>query len=464
MDYSFPTSHSRRLADRLRRTLPGGDTRKGTFYPPYPLALARGSGCRVWDVDGNEFIDLVNNYAALVHGHAPPAIVEAIVAQARLGTAFPAPSELQAALAERICGRFASIERVRFTNSGTEAVMQAVRVARAFTGREEIVKATGGYHGSWEQVPLSWERPHGRTRPEAAPRARAVRPADADRMAAAIPRAVRGLVHMVGYNDRDALAATMARHGARVAAILLEPVLGSGLIAGEPAYFAAARALADAHGALLICDEIITARLHAGGYQAVLGVRPDLTTLGKVIGGGLPVGAVGGRPEVMDLFDPRRPAYLSHAGTFNGNALTMAAGCASLDLLTPAEIDRINGLGEALAAKLRHTFVACGLPASVTACGSLLQLAVDTQTGGGMDADVSDALFAHVHVAALEHGIYLAPRGFLNLSTAMDEALMARVADALAPAARQAAESIRAMADKVNQERGRSHHPGKPPL
>lgn len=415
MSYTIRSNKSRELAERLRRVLPGGDTRSVTYYAPYPLALERGEGCRVWDVDGNVFIDLLNNYTALVHGHAHPQIVDAIVTQAPLGTVFPAPNALQADVAERICDRVDSVDRVRFTNSGSEAVMQALRVARAVTGREEIVKADGGYHGSWEQVPMSWGHQHGSgsAHDDGAP----------DLRAAGIPSFVRDLVHMVPYNDVDALEATMSERGDRVAALIFEPVLGEGVIPGDPEFFAAARRLADRYGALLVIDEVVTFRLARGGFQSVLGVTPDLTTFGKIIGGGLAVGGVGGRGEVMERFSPAQPSFVSHSGTFNGNPLTMAAGRVSLDLLDEGEIARINALGETFADGLRRTFADHGLEAGVTVYGSFLHVHLESppEIKTFEDVNLQSEQLARLHVACLEEGVYFAPRGMLNLSTALDE-------------------------------------------
>jgi glutamate-1-semialdehyde 2,1-aminomutase len=401
--YGIRTERSREIFGRLERSIPGGNTRSLAFYPPYPLVISSGSGCRIRDADGNEFIDLLNNYTASVHGHALPAVNEAMSEQAALGTVFPAPSGLQAELAERIVGRVASVEQVRFANSGTEAVMMAVRGARAFTGREKIVKAEGGYNGMWEQVPISWPQ---------------------DPYRAAMPEGVRELVRMVGYNDVGQLEAAMQEEGDEVAAIILEPVTGTGVFAGTPEYFAAARRLADEHGALLICDEVITLRLGVGGFQEVLGVRPDLTTMGKIIGGGLPVGAFGGRADVMEIFDPRSPRHLHHSGTFNGNLMTMAAGCVSLDLLTRSEIERINALGERLAEGLRRSLAERpDLHGVVNNCGSLLHVNLGTEGEVRKFSDLrpDSPVAAAFHLAALEEGVYFAPRGFMNTSTAMDE-------------------------------------------
>lgn len=421
MNYRIETTESRKLSERLRRVLPAGDTRTVTYYPPYPLALARGEGCHVWDLDGNRFTDLLNNYTSLVHGHAHPRVVAAVTAQAPLGTAFPAPGVLQAGLAERIVDRVQSVEQIRFTNSGTEAVLMAVRVARAHTGRVEIVKAVGGYHGSWEQVPMTFGG-----------------------VAGDVPDFVHDVVHMVPFNDLDALEHVMAERGERVAALLFEPVLGEGVIPGDPAFFAAARGLADRYGALLITDEVVTFRLAWGGYQSVLGVKPDLTTFGKIIGGGLPVGAVGGREDVMRRFAPDRAPFVTHSGTFNGNPLTMAAGIASLDLLNESEIDRINGLGSALAAELHRLLNAQGLTGPVTVCGSLIHLHLEAadEIRTFDDVNLASEQLARLHLACLDEGVYYAPRGVLNVSTVLDEDSFGQAVASFERAAARVAEEV----------------------
>jgi glutamate-1-semialdehyde 2,1-aminomutase len=421
--YGIRTERSREIFERLERSIPGGNTRSLAYFPPYPLVISSGSGCRIRDADNNEFIDLLNNYTASVHGHALPAINEAMGNQAALGTVFPAPSELQAELAERIVGRVASVEKVRFANSGTEAVMMAVRGARAFTGREKIIKAEGGYNGMWEQVPVSWPQ---------------------DRYRAAMPEAVRELVRIVDYNDGGQLEAAMEEGGDEVAAIILEPVTGTGVFAGTPEYFAAARRLADEHGALLICDEVITLRLGVGGFPGVLGVRPDLTTMGKIIGGGLPVGAFGGRADVMEVFDPSAPHHLHHSGTFNGNLMTMAAGCIALDLLTQGEIERVNALGERLAEGLRRSLAGRpDLHGVVNNCGSLLHVNFGTEgeVSKYSDLKLDSPMAAAFHLAALDEGIYFAPRGFMNTSTAMDEQVVDEALGACSRALERAVDS-----------------------
>jgi glutamate-1-semialdehyde 2,1-aminomutase len=375
------------------------------------VALSHGDGYRVWDVDGNEYLDLLSNYTSLVHGHGAPTIAAAVEAAVRSGSAHPAPLTLQAELADRICSRVSGIDKVRFTNSGTEAVMVAVRAARAITGRVVVIKAIGGYHGSWEQVSLgaSEDEDIGSSQVKLEP---------------GVPAAVASMLRSVRYNDIGHLEETMASVGGEVAAILLEPVLGHVIEPATADYLRRARQLADEHGALLILDEVITLRLHEGGVQRQLGIDPDLTTLGKVIGGGLPVAAVGGHDSVMEIFDPRRAPYIEHHGTFNGNTLGMAAGIASLDLLPQDEIDRINALGDRLAAGLQQQLSSADSDLVLTHVGSLMNVRGD------------EVALTRLHAAALDEGVYMAPRGMLCISTPMDEPLIDEVLDRMERAIR----------------------------
>jgi glutamate-1-semialdehyde 2,1-aminomutase len=393
---------SRELFERLARVMPGANTRTVTHYEPFPVGIARGEGCRLWDVDGNSYIDLINNYTALIHGHAHPRIVEAVTrtAQQGLAAAVPAPIALQAELAERLCSRTPSIDLVRFTNSATEAVMMAVRAARAFTGRDHVIMPANGYHGSWDQVSLSGTdeaHPDG---------AEGVVPAG-------IPAVLADIIHFVRFNDIGHLEELMSRHGSETAAIILEPILGHILEAGDPEFMRAALRLAHENGALLILDETITYRLHVGGWQAQHGIEADLTTLGKTIAGGMPLGAFGGKENIMRIFDPRIPEPLAAHGTMNGSPLCLAAGCASLDLLDQPTIDRINGLAGSLSRLLNAAADEAGLDVRVHNCGSLLQ--------------VNLAAPLAFHRACLEEGLYIAPRGSMNLSTPMDDAVIGEI-------------------------------------
>jgi len=400
--FEFETAASSRFFDRLSESMPGANTRTATFFAPHPLTMARGEGAYVWDADGNRFIDLVNNYTSLVHGHSAPKIVEALREQLDAGTVHPAPIELQAELAERIVARVPSVEQVRFSNSGTEANMNAIRCARAVTGRTDVLKCDWGYHGSWEGLP----------------------PMKNDTIG--IPREVLGTLHWADYNSGEQIESIMAEHGEKIAAIIVEPLLGSGVIPGELGFLQAARRAADEHGAILIFDEVVSLRTAWGGIQAEMGVMPDLTTFGKVIGGGLPVGALGGKSELMSLYDPRRSDAIPHHGTFNGNVLTTAAGVASLDLLSESEIERINSLGTRLAGGLASLSRDGSPQIVVTQVGSLVQAHFDTSQSirTGSDLNPASASLAEFHIAALNEGVYMAPRGEFNLTTAMDEAIV----------------------------------------
>jgi len=381
---------SRELHHRALEVLPGGNTRTTTFYPPFPVFIAKGEGCRLIDVDGNSYVDLLNNYTSLIHGHAHPQITERIQRAAADGTVFASPIKSQMDLAERIAARFPSIDLVRFTNSGSEAVMSAVRAARAFTGRDLIVQARGSYHGSWEQISSLGS--------------------GVEAGLQGIPGPVQSLIRPVAFNEVADLEAVMSADGDKVAAVLLEPVLGQTIDEGTHQFLGAAQDLARRHGALFVLDEVITARLSAGGRQAQLGLEPDLTTLGKIIGGGLPIGAFGGRRDIMEMFDPRGETPLAHHGTFNGNSLSMEAGIASLELLPASEIERIDELGRLLQDGIQSTARSLGFPAEVRRVGSILTL--------------ETPLLRAVHREALNHGVFIAPRGQMSISTPMDETVI----------------------------------------
>ncbi|MGV9678470.1 aspartate aminotransferase family protein [Nocardia sp. NPDC003482] len=336
--YLAATPASAAAARRATGSLPGGDTRTMTWFAPYPLFLTHGEGTRVRDADGRWYEDMLANYGALAHGHDHPALVDAVTRQMSRGTAPGGPTAAQYEHAERLRALTPSMERIRYCNSGTEATMWAVRTARAHTGRDLIVKIDGGYHGTheWGQVSAFF------TAPEDSGDA-PIRP----RPARGVPAATAADVAVVPYNDIRTAATTFDRIGDRVAAVIVEPVLGvGGGIPSGPGYIAALGALAHAHGALLILDECATVRL--GPWQRRHGVVPDLTTHSKVIGGGLPLGAFGGRADLMAVFDPAGPDPLYHASAFGGNSLSLAAGIAALDRFGQREIAHLDLLGERL--------------------------------------------------------------------------------------------------------------------
>ena len=354
------TTRSSRLFSRAQSILPGGvnsPVRAFKAVGASPLFIRRASGARIEDVDGNRFIDYVMSWGPLIHGHAPPGLVKALAAAARHGTSFGAPSPLEVALAERVRTLMPSLERVRFVSSGTEATMSAVRVARAATGRDRLLKFEGCYHGHADAFlvkagsgALTLGTP---TSPGV------TRAASADTLVAA-------------YNDLDSVRRVFDANRGLVAAVIVEPIAGNmGVVPPADGFL---RALADAcraEGALLIFDEVISGfRAAAGGAQAIAGVRPDLTCLGKIIGGGLPVGAYGGRVELMELVSPAGPVY--QAGTLSGNPLAMTAGLWCLNHLSRKLYTSLAALGAQLAAGLVDAARAAGVALQVNAFGSVL--------------------------------------------------------------------------------------------
>src|SRR5262245_9534217 len=303
-EYVARTPRSAALFERATRSIPGGSTRTTVFNRPYPPYMARGEGLRTWDVDGNEYRDFLGNYTSLILGHSHPAVVEAVTAQVRKASAFAAPTETEVELAEEIKRRLPSVERLRFTNSGTEATMFAIRAARAHTGRDLVARFDHAYHGTHDTVLPGTP---------------------------GVPRATSALVVDLPWGDVDGIERTLAGRERELAAIIIEPIQGAGGVRpADPAFLRALREMTAEIEALLIFDEIIAFRVGPNGAQGLLGVSPDLTTLGKIIGGGYALAAFGGRADVMDRFDARRPDALSHGGTFNGNPVAAAAGLATL--------------------------------------------------------------------------------------------------------------------------------------
>ncbi|MEW6263039.1 MAG: aminotransferase class III-fold pyridoxal phosphate-dependent enzyme [Thermodesulfobacteriota bacterium] len=413
--YQEKTRGSEAHLTQAKKWLPGGDTRRVSFYPPHPLFLERGEGCYVHDCDGNKYIDMQNNYSSLIHGHAHPRIEAAAVAQLKKGTALGSAAEIQYRHAEHLCRRISALESVRYTNSGTEATMFALRTARAYTGRHTILKMDGGYHGSHDfalvnQFP-DLEAPGG-PRVWAEPW---------------VPAGVKDHVLVVPFNDLEATENILKNNKDQIAAILMEPVLGAGGgVAPRPGYLRGMRELADRYGVLLIFDEVMTFRVHYGGAQTEERVAPDLTALGKIIGGGFPVGAFGGRKEIMELYNPAHPRSVFHSGTFCGNNITLAAGLMGLELYDPPAVARLNDLAARLRNGFNRAFQNAGLAGYVSGRGSLLSL----HWRDDVPVNSKDAIFGIlkakelpglVHLEMINQGVHAAPRGFFNLSTPMSE-------------------------------------------
>lgn len=414
--YRRTNPRSKALHERALRSLPGGNTRTTVTFEPFPVAMDRGQGARVWDVDGNERLDFIQNYTAMILGHAHPAVLEAISRRARRGTGFAATNQEEVELAEELCRRVPSVERVRFLNSGTEATMFAMRAARAFTGRPGIARMEGGYHGTHDLAEVS-------THPAIA----AAGPADAPRAVPDSPAtpgwAVENTV-VLPFNNADAAEAILRREAPRLAGVILEPVLGAGgMIPPLPGFLERLRSVTAELGLLLIFDEVISLRVAPGGAQERYGVTPDMTTMGKIIGGGLPVSAFGGRADVMSVFGSGRSGSLAQGGTYNGNPLGMAAGLAGLRVLTPGEYERLERLGTAVREGLQAAFDRHDVAAQVTGVASLFQVhivshpVVDYRTAQG-DERVRRAFF----FGMLNEGILLATRGAGSISTPMGEA------------------------------------------
>jgi glutamate-1-semialdehyde 2,1-aminomutase len=394
--YVAANPESRRLHDERARFMPGGNTRTTIHQPPFPLTIVHGEGARVTDADGHEYLDFLGEYTAGLYGHSHPVIVDAIGSALADGFVLGAPNRYEAVLAEAICRRFASIELVRFCNSGTEANLLALSLSRAITGRARVLVFAGAYHGgillfahgiSPLNPPFTW---------------------------------------VVGeYNNAAQAARLVEEHVHELAAVIVEPLQGAaGVIPGDPVFLRTLREATAAHDLLLVFDEVMTARLSSGGMQQLLGIEPDLTTLAKFVGGGLSFGAFGGRTDLMRRFDPSQPDALQHGGTFNNDVLTMAAGAAGLtQVLTEAEINRLNDLGDRLRDRLNAFSAKRELSFCATGYGSLVGLHF-TPGPVRSEGDVPESaeLRALLHLHMLERGFSYGRRGFIALSLPLGEA------------------------------------------
>jgi glutamate-1-semialdehyde 2,1-aminomutase len=397
---------SRERFDAHARFLPGANSRSVLFYAPFPLTMARGEGALLWDLDGHRYDDFIAEYTAGVYGHSAPEIRQAVLEAMEGGINLTGHNLLEGRLAQLICERFPQIERVRFTNSGTEANLMAITAALRFTGRPRLVVFSGGYHGGV----LGF----------------GAQPA---------PTTVPFDFLVLPYNDEASLREAFARHGPDIAAVLVEPMLGaSGCIAGQPGFLQALRALTTEAGALLIIDEVMTSRLAPHGLAALHGITPDLCTLGKYIGGGMPFGAFGGCADIMALFDPRS-GPLAHSGTFNNNVVTMAAGLAGLTrLFPPAAAGALAARGTALRERLNTRCVEAEVALQFTGVGSVMNAHFVAgeirrpEDVAAVDPRLRQLFFFHL----LARGIYASPRGFIVLSLPLGNDAIARFEQAVA--------------------------------
>jgi len=379
---------------QAKASLPGGNTRSILHFDPAPLTITRGDGCFVEDLDGHRYTDFLGEYSAGLYGHSNKVIAERIKETLANGTVLGGPNQYEAKLADVIVERFPAIDRVRFCNSGSEANLMALAVARAVTGRDTFLGFKGAYHGGF----LMLDGHHGDLN-------------------------VPHKIVCADYNDLDSVKAVVSEHGSDLAAIILEPMIGGGgCIPADQDFLEGLREIATETGALLIFDEVITSRLSPGGLQAKTGVHPDMTTLGKYIGGGMTVGAFGGRADIMDRFDPANADAFFHAGTFNNNVLTMAAGHAGLtEVLCPRANHYLNASGDDLRRRLNAMFKGAGLRAQVTGQGSIMTIHF-TPDAIRKPADIGDGrpeLKRLFHLDMLHRGQYIAPRGMIALSLPM---------------------------------------------
>jgi glutamate-1-semialdehyde 2,1-aminomutase len=365
-----------------------------------PVFMERGSGTRVYDTDGKEYIDYLGSWGPLIAGHAHPRIVAAIRDQVGKGSSFGAPCELETTLARRVCGLVPACEKVRFVSSGTEATMSAIRLARGATGRQGVVKAAGCYHGHVDSLLVSAGSGVLTLSLPGSP---------------GVPDALAALTHVIPYNDGDALEELLKKKGDDIACIILEPVAGNmGVIPPAKGYLERVRELTREHGVLLILDEVMTGfRVHAGGAQTRFGIKPDLSCFGKVIGGGLPVGAFGGRADLMDQLAPVGPVY--QAGTLSGNPLAMRAGIETLDIMAEdGTYRRMEEVSAALENGLGTAAADAGLTVTSNRVGSMMTMfftagpVVDFESATKSDT----ALYAKYFHGMLQRGVYVAPSQF----------------------------------------------------
>ncbi len=419
----FLAQRSHELHQEALKYLPGGTSRAVQDTKPHPLYARNGSGSVITDVDGNRRLDFYSNATSLIHGHAHPVITRAVIDRVSKGAVFSLASEEQIELARMIGERVASVEQVRFMNSGSEAVLLAMRVMRALTGRHKIARFEGAYHGNadWAEVSLT---------PDPSNWGSADAPASVA-YTAGLPPGVLSDVVVLPFNDPARTDTLLERHQHELAGVLIDVIPAYfGLVPAQPGWLAHLREVTSRLGLLLVSDEVVSFRLGYGGAQADFGFAADLTIFGKIIGGGFPVGAVGGPSALMHVFDASKGrAIVPHAGTFNANPVTMTAGISSLSLLTREEFTRLNRLGAVLRERLTAAFEAAGVPAHVKGAGSLFRI------------HMTDARFADyrgywhavqgnaevkkrqhdLYIGLLGRGVLLSPSGLGALSTPMTE-------------------------------------------
>ncbi|HEY0106309.1 MAG TPA: aspartate aminotransferase family protein [Rhizomicrobium sp.] len=410
------------LFARARKVMPDGNTRLTIFFPPFPPYAAHASGYTVTDADGVQRIDFINNYSSLIHGHCPAPIRKAVGEQITQLFAVGLPTRQEVELAELLCARVASIDHIRFANSGTEAVMLAIKAARAYTGKTKVAKIEGAFHGSYDPTEVSLASTPGDWGPADHPASVA--------LCRGTPASTLDDVVVLPHNDIETARRLIRENDAALAAVIVDPLPSRlSFAAASRDFLAMLREETSRQKSLLVFDEVYSFRLGYGGAQEALGIRPDLTALGKIIGGGLPVGAIGGSKEAMSVFasEDGMPRVV-HGGTYNANPMTMAAGLAAMRMLTPDALNRLDGLGERLRTGMREVVKRLGVPATVRGQGSLASLRFSDKPADDYRAMMTDGadlkLAARVHLGLLDEGILCTSTLLFILSTPMNETVI----------------------------------------
>jgi len=392
-DYRRHTPGSAKLIDRAERVMSAGSSRSFSWFGPYPVVFAHGSGSRLWDVDENPYIDFANNGLSLIHGNAYPPITEAVTAALPNGTAWPGTSLPQVSFAEVLSSRIGPAEQVRFVNTGTEATMLAVKMARHITGRDLILKAWDAYHGAYDDLEAGLEG----------------------------KGEIAGRTLLADFGDPASFEKVLTERGDEIAAVILEPVLYTGRVVPPPdGFLKQVEEMARRAGAMVIIDDCLMFRLAEGGSCEKFGLEPDIVCLGKWIGGGFPVGAIGTSAEHMSIFDQRREGPVYHGGSFNGNPIGCVAGQIAVEHLTAERIETMDRQATDFADRLRDSADEHGVPLLVSGTGSALGVYV-LDPG---DRKPSTPLSSYLHLAALNHGVYFGPGGEVAMATAMTDALL----------------------------------------
>ncbi|TVQ83241.1 MAG: aspartate aminotransferase family protein [Phycisphaeraceae bacterium] len=422
------TTRSAELYARAQKVLPGGVSRNAVLRDPCPVYADHALGCRVTDIEGVTRLDFANNMASLIHGYACPQIIHAVNEQLTRGTAFNMATEVEVRYAEHLRARNPNFEKLRFVNSGTEAIMVALKAARAFTGRPMIAKAEGAYHGIYDYAevsqapsPANWGSPE---HPNHVP------------LVHGTPQSVLDDVAVLPFNHTDLAIAILDQHAERLACVLLDLMPHRiGLNPATPEFVKAIRDWTSRHGVLLVLDEVITFRAEYGGLQTHYGVTPDLTALGKIIGGGFPIGAVAGRADVMDVFNPHTPKLLfPHSGTFSANPVSMTAGLTAMELFDRSGVARLNALADRAKAGIEQAIAETGVSACVTGHGSMFRVHMTQHAPSDFREAYATPDQARRLKALLQHmfdrGVILINSGSATLSTPMTDAEIDTLVDA----------------------------------